>query len=248
MFKFHSPFLKSKWSLVFRSCLVETSESQMRKLLEFAEWLRKVSCLLIHLTWQKTQRRETVFLQRGCPAVGIRGPPVALALPISYTVNESLALVSPKTKGILTFRMMRWNWHLHGDGPSTEAMTFQPNMLLLLSSLAQRGQPTHHSLPNSSGQTHGRCPWHFCCSPSNSHLVLLILLLNIYSPLPWSKSNRPLPLTYCNVLILQPPFDILYFALHMQASTVFHVNFIKNNLYKKMYSVKVESQQIYTPV
>lgn len=182
----------------------------MRKLLEFAEWLRKVSRLLIHPAWQKTRGRETASAAKGLPSQW-NLEPFCGSGPTNIIYCEwipCLGFPPPKQKTLYfiipSFRMMKWNWHLRGDGASTEAMIFQPNLLLLFSSLAQKGQPTHHhSLSDCTGQTPGSCLWHFCCSPSISHLVWLILPLNIYPPFPWPKSNWPLSLTYYNVLILQ---------------------------------------------
>ena len=198
MFKFHYPFLKSKWSLVFRSCPVETSESQMRKLLEFAEWLRKVRRLLIHPA-QKTKDAEEGdrLAAKGLPSQWNLEPFYGSCLTNIVYCECIPCLGFPLNKRCFTFRMMKWNWHLHGDGASTEAMIFQPNLLLLFSNLAQKGQPTHHSLPDCSGQAPGSCPWHFCCLTSISHLILLILPLKYIS----SVSMAKVQLTFISYLL-----------------------------------------------
>lgn len=71
--------------LVFRSRPVEARESQMRMLLEFAKWLRKVS-LLIHPRWQKKPREGKDYLTpKGLPAN--KGTSVGSGLLISYIMN-----------------------------------------------------------------------------------------------------------------------------------------------------------------
>ena len=66
---------------------MEARESQMRMLLEFSKWLRKVS-LLIHLRWLKKQEKgETTSLQRGSQPVRVEGTSVGSGLLMSYIVN-----------------------------------------------------------------------------------------------------------------------------------------------------------------
>lgn len=107
MFKFHYPFLKSKWSLVLD--LAQWRPASLRwescwNLLNDSE--RSAACSSIQ-AWQKTRGRDTASLQRGCPANGFWSHSVGLVLPISYIVNESLALVSPETKDALHLEW--WN-------------------------------------------------------------------------------------------------------------------------------------------
>lgn len=106
--------------LGLRSCPVETSESQMRKLLEFAEWLRKVSGLLIHPGVTKDLGEGHCLPAKGLPSQWILEP-FCGSRPTNIIYCEWIPCLGfPRNKRRFAFRMMKWNWHLHRNGASTK--------------------------------------------------------------------------------------------------------------------------------
>lgn len=216
----------------------------MRMLLKFAEWVRKASCLLIHLGWKKTEQEggsSPSWVQQGCLLLGVCSTSVGLPLPISHIVNKPLASVAPKTKGVL--RLEWWNQHLHGDGDSTK--------------------------PASPLQSPGQCGpppiLHLVAQVRHVGVALDILLLSqsprlvdFTSTYTLSTSTGKVHMTFtCHWLWCSPcaaSFTVLPFVLQTarQRSLSFLLEstlWRRNNVtYKEMYSFKVEFWPLYIPV